>query len=154
MLCEINERWAEDIGSLKRHFASYFVHPFVHPQENSYGIALYSQLDMPRCELRGMVREAVPSIDADIVLGDGQTVRVFAVHPKPPQPGADTTRRDAELVMVGREVRDDPSVIVLGDLNDVGWSRTSNLFREASQLMDPRIGRGFYPTFDATSWIM
>ncbi len=150
VLCEVNHRWAEDTESLKDEFKSHFVHP----QENGYGIALYSQLDMTRCELRTMIRESVPSIDADIIMRNGQKVRVFAVHPKPPRPGTDTTGRDAELILVGREVRDDPSVIVLGDLNDVGWSRTSNLFREMSQLLDPRIGRGFYATFDATSWFM
>lgn len=150
VLCEVNQRWARNLESLKDDFAFHQIHP----RENGYGIALYCQLDVPRCEMRAMVRKEVPSIDADVILRDGTTVRVFAVHPKPPRPGIDTTKRDAELILVAREVKDDPSVIVLGDLNDVGWSRTSDLFREVSGLLDPRAGRGFYATFDATSWIM
>jgi endonuclease/exonuclease/phosphatase (EEP) superfamily protein YafD len=150
VLCEVNERWISDLASLEDAFA----HHKIHPQENKYGIALYSQLPMLRAEVRTMVSDEIPSIDATLQLRNGRSVRVFAVHPNPPRIGEDTTKRDAELVLVGREIRDEPSALVLGDLNDVGWSRTSDLFREVSGLLDPRIGRGFYATFDATSWIL
>ncbi len=150
VLCEVNDRWISDLASLKEKFAFYLTHPL----ENRYGIAMYSKLKVPRAEVRMLVKEGVPSIDAEIILRCGHTVHVFAVHPNPPRFGEDTTMRDAELVLVGREVQDVPSAIVLGDLNDVGWSRTSDLFQEVSNLLDPRVGRGFYSTFDATSWII
>lgn len=150
VLCEVNQRWIENLALLQDRFA----HFKIQPMENEYGIALYSQLPMTRAEVRTMVRDEIPSIDATIQLRSGRSVRVFAVHPNPPRMGEDTTKRDAELVLVGRELRNEPSVLVLGDLNDVGWSRTSDLFREVSGLLDPRIGRGFYATFDAKSWIL
>jgi endonuclease/exonuclease/phosphatase (EEP) superfamily protein YafD len=149
VLCEVNQKWIDRLSSLKDAFAFHLEHPL----ENEYGIALYSQMDTPRAEVRAMVKAEIPSIDADIRLRSGHRVRLFAVHPNPPRPGEDTTKRDAELVLVGREVRDDISVIVVGDLNDVGWSRTTNLFQEVSRLLDPRRGRGFYATFDADSYI-
>ena len=150
VLCEVSQRWMDDLASLEDTFA----HHKIHPLHNKYGIAMYSQLPMLRAEVRTMVSDEIPSIDATIRLRDGTSVRVFAVHPNPPRYGEDTTKRDAELVLVGREIRDEPSAIVLGDMNDVGWSRTSDLFREVSGMLDPRIGRGFYATFDATSWVL
>lgn len=149
VLCEVNQKWMDRLAALEETFAFQLVYPL----ENQYGIALYSQLDVPRAEVRAMVKKSIPSIDADIVLPGGQIVRLFAVHPNPPRPGEDTTKRDAELVLVGREVRGDESVVVVGDLNDVGWSRTTDLFQEVSGLLDPRRGRGIYATFNATSRI-
>lgn len=150
VLCEVNQRWMDDIAALRTDF-DYNVE---HPLENKYGIAMYSKLKIQSSKIRAMVKESIPSIDAMIQLRCGQPVRLFAVHPNPPRPGEDTTKRDGELVLVGREVKDSGSAVVLGDMNDVGWSRTTDLFQEVSGLLDPRKGRGLYPTFNANSWIL
>jgi endonuclease/exonuclease/phosphatase (EEP) superfamily protein YafD len=150
VLCEVNDRWVSDLAPLKQQFRQHVIHPL----DNKYGIAMYTNLEIVTAQVRSMVREDIPSIDARLRLRNGQEVRVFAVHPNPPRPGEDTTKRDAELVLVGREVRNDDSVIVLGDLNDVGWSRTTDLFKEVSRLLDPRVGRGLYATYNANSWIL
>lgn len=149
VLLEVNDRWIGDLQPLNEYFDFHLSHPL----ENKYGIAMYTNLKVLQAKVRGLVKAEIPSIDAVIELQSGHRVRLFAVHPNPPRPGEDTTKRDAELVLVGREVQHDPSVIVLGDMNDVGWSRTTNLFQEISGLLDPRKGRGLYSTFDATSAI-
>jgi endonuclease/exonuclease/phosphatase (EEP) superfamily protein YafD len=72
------------------------------------------------------------------------------LHPEPPVPFEDTLGRDGELIFIAREVSSDAlPAIVTGDLNDVAWSRTTRRFQRLSGLLDPRVGRGFYNTFDA-----
>ena len=113
---------------------------------------LYSKLKLEETEIRYLVKDDIPSIHGFVRLDDNSKIRIHCMHPRPPSPSeADTsTNRDAELLMLGRDVREqDDSVLVFGDLNDVAWSRTTRLFQQMSGLMDPRIGRGFFNTFHA-----
>jgi endonuclease/exonuclease/phosphatase (EEP) superfamily protein YafD len=94
----------------------------------------------------------VPSIHARVKLPGGALVELRCLHPRPPAPqeAKESRPRDAELIVVGRELgRRRSPAIVLGDLNDVAWSRTNYQFQDLSGLLDPRIGRGFYHTFHA-----
>ena len=116
---------------------------------NTYGMILLSKLPMEARVLHRM-QPAVPSIAARVRLRRGDEIDLHALHPEPPIPGNDSGERDAELVLVGREVRrDGRAAVVMGDLNDVAWSRTSRLFREVSGMLDPRAGRGLFPTYNA-----
>ncbi|MDQ3001662.1 MAG: endonuclease/exonuclease/phosphatase family protein [Fibrobacterota bacterium] len=119
------------------------------PQENTYGIALYSRLPLSRTRVDRRREEDVPSIHAVVELPSGKSIRILAVHPKPPAE-EDTEERDAELDEVAKEIRkSDLPCIVAGDMNDVAWSRTTKKFQQLSGTLDPRVGRGFYNTFHA-----
>lgn len=100
--------------------------------------------------LRKIVEDDVPSIWGAFKLPAGDRVRFAFLHPRPPQIAQDSDERDAELVLVAREVAGhEGPLIVAGDFNDVAWSYTMKLFQKLSGLLDPRIGRGFYSTFHA-----
>ncbi|WP_205480404.1 endonuclease/exonuclease/phosphatase family protein [Sphingomonas arenae] len=125
------------------------------PIPNTYGIMLLSKLPLENAEILHRVQPQVPSIRAGLRLRSGELVDFHGVHPEPPLPGDDSGERDAELVLVGRDVRaSGRAAIVLGDLNDVAWSNTSRLFRKVGGMLDPRVGRGPTPTFPvAMPWL-
>lgn len=97
------------------------------------------------------------SIFADITLPDGNVTQFIGVHPTPPGLNdrtaggrRDSRVRDAELVLVAREVEaEGKPCIVAGDFNDVAWSRTTRLFKRLSGLCDPRVGRVMLNTYHA-----
>ncbi len=148
LLVETDSWWEEQLREIERLRPHYLKQP----QGNTYGMLLYSRLPLIDPEIRFLVQEDVPSIHTGVKLPCGDAVWLRGLHPRPPAPGENTrsTERDAELLIVAKELeqQDRPS-IVAGDLNDVAWSRTSTLFRKLSGLIDPRVGRGFYSTFNA-----
>jgi endonuclease/exonuclease/phosphatase (EEP) superfamily protein YafD len=145
LLLETDRQWARAVDPL----ASHYPFQLSEPLPNTYGLILMSRLPMEGSILHRL-QPGVPSAEALLKLRDGSEIRLHALHPEPPLPGDDSGERDAELVMVGRQVRDEGrAAVVIGDLNDVAWSRTSNLFRRVAGMGDPRVGRGLYPTFNA-----
>lgn len=151
---ETDAAWARALEPLARTHP----HTVAHPQENYYGMMLFSRLPLERPRVRFLVQDDVPSIHTGIRLRSGDLVVLHGLHPRPPEPirDQDSTPRDAELVLVGREIGEgDPAVptVVAGDLNDVAWSPTSELFLRLSGLLDPRMGRGFFNSFNANSHV-
>jgi endonuclease/exonuclease/phosphatase (EEP) superfamily protein YafD len=146
IVMEIDDSWSEALRPLKKEMP----YTVEWPNNNAYGMLLLSKLPLVDPELRFLILDNVPSIRTGVVLKNGDHIRLYAVHPEPPVPHEDTIGRDGELVRVATEVRADPlPAIVTGDLNDVAWSRTTRRFQRLSGLLDPRVGRGFYNTFDA-----
>lgn len=165
LLAEPTQRWADALEPLRKGYP----HRLEQPQENHYGMLLFSRLELVEPEVRFLVEDEVPSVHTGLRLPSGDVVAFYGLHPKPPglkrprdEERADSDQRDAELLTVakdihnGRHVRGgaaggDQPVIVGGDFNDVAWSHTTRLFRRTSGLLDPRIGRGLFNSYDARS---
>lgn len=149
MAVETDQWWLEQLKPLEE------THPYTchEPLDNTYGLLFFSRLPLLECEVKYLLDDDVPSIHALVELPDGCTlVRVYGLHPKPPAPAEakTSTKRDAELLLVGKTIsQGNEPTIVFGDMNDVAWSHTSELFRRISGLLDPRVGRGLLPTFHA-----
>ena len=150
---ETDAWWEEALRTLEEDYP----HTLKKPLDNSYGMLLHSRLAMVDPEIRFILKDSIPSMHMQVVLPSGDRVFMHFVHPDPPNPkyATETTTRDAELLIVGREAKErDKPTIIAGDFNDVAWSYTTNLFRKASGLLDPRIGRGTYNTFNAKNALL
>ncbi|HEU4455770.1 MAG TPA: endonuclease/exonuclease/phosphatase family protein, partial [Longimicrobium sp.] len=150
---ETDDAWARAMEPLAKDYP----HVVRQPQDNWYGLMLFSRLPLidPRVEF--LVQDDIPSVHTEVELEDGVRLTLHGLHPRPPEPirDQDSTPRDAELVLMGRAIGDAPErpTVVAGDLNDVAWSRSSELFLRLSGLLDPRVGRGLYNSFSADSWV-
>ncbi len=145
---ETNERWVQALEALTADY------PYVvrRPQDNWFGMVVFSRLPLLESKVEFLVQDDIPSVFAVLELA-GDRIVLRGLHPRPPEPlrDQDSTPRDAELVLVGRWIakQNGGPTIVAGDLNDVAWSATTQLFLRLSGLLDPRMGRGLYSTYNA-----
>lgn len=153
LLVETDQWWFNAIEPLLERYP----HRITIPLENTYGMVFLSKLKVTSHEVRYLVDDDIPSIAVDLLTQEGHPFRLYGLHPKPPVPGQsdESTERDAEILVIGKESKNcKMPVIVAGDLNDVAWSYTTRLFLKVSELLDPRIGRGFFSTFHANYPLM
>jgi endonuclease/exonuclease/phosphatase (EEP) superfamily protein YafD len=148
---ETDAKWAKALQPLRETYP----HGVDQPQDNWYGLMLFSRLELEDCKIEFLVQDDIPSVFAKVLLPGGPKVYLRGIHPRPPEPirDQDSTPRDAELVVVGKLIQEAPDAptVVAGDLNDVAWSPTSQLFARLASLLDPRRGRGFYNSYNANN---
>jgi endonuclease/exonuclease/phosphatase (EEP) superfamily protein YafD len=150
---ESNQPWQQHLDQL----ADLYPHAIKCPMENKYGMHVYSKLPLSDSQIQFLVLSDIPSIHTNVTLISGVDITMHFMHPIPPRPSdtGESSQRDAELLVVGKTlVKHEKPVIVSGDLNDVAWSKTTRLFLKISRLLDPRVGRGMYNTFNAHHWYM
>lgn len=147
-LVETDDWWYNQVKIIE----SEYPYQVLKPLDNTYGILLFSKLELLNSEVLFRVKDDIPSIETELKLRTGQKIKLYCVHPEPPVPQENpkSTSRDKELLLVAKEARElKMPCIVMGDLNDVAWSYTTELFCKTSELLDPRKGRGFFNTFHA-----
>lgn len=151
-LLETDQKWQNGVQKIKDNYP----HSIEVPKDNTYGLLFYSRLPLSESQVNYLIDEEVPSIIADVNF-EGQTIRIYGLHPTPPVPQENehSTDRDAEILLIGKEAKKhEGPCLVIGDLNDVAWSYSTKLFLKSSELLDPRRGRGIYSTFNANYWLL
>lgn len=145
---ESNQAWEDALTAIESEYPTFKKVPL----ENTYGIHFYTKLEVKSIKVNYFISDDLPSIEASIITDDGYNFTFFGVHPPPPSPTEEDTskERDGELLALGKRVLETkgPSIVV-GDFNNVAWAKSSILFRKTSELIDPRIGRGFVSTYHA-----
>lgn len=151
LLLEPDEWWDKQLPELRKMFKWHVADL----RDNLYGMALYSRLELIEPRVEYLLKKEIPSIHCHVKLQSGRKFRLYCLHPEPPAPGeADSSApRDAELLICADRIRArSEATVVAGDLNDVAWSHSNNLFQKISGLLDPRKGRGAFNTFNARRW--
>jgi endonuclease/exonuclease/phosphatase (EEP) superfamily protein YafD len=153
ILVETDKWWQLQLSSLEESYP----YRVLKPLNNTYGMLLYSRYQLIDPQVKYLVEEGIPSIHTKVKLPSGDIFHLYSVHPEPPVPQENprSTERDAELLIVAKKAKECKlPVVVAGDLNDVAWSYTTDLFMKVSGLLDPRRGRGFFNTFNAHYWFL
>ncbi|MDP5076761.1 MAG: endonuclease/exonuclease/phosphatase family protein [Nonlabens sp.] len=146
---EVDTYWIQKIHEA---IGSQYPHRVEQPQDNTYGMAVFSKLILENASVKFQVDKNIPSIHAEVVMKNDEKFQLYAVHPTPPMPqhNPTSTDRDRELMTTAiKSYNSDLPVIILGDFNDVAWSSSTTLTKTIGKLLDLRIGRGFYNTYHA-----
>jgi len=153
LLTETDQKWIDAVSVF---FDGNYQKQLV-PLDNTYGMALYSKLEFVDIKTEFLVSDSIPSIHGKLKMKDGKLLQFYAIHPTPPVPQENdmSTDRDAEMMMIAKmSLERELPTLVFGDFNDVAWSETSQLFKNVSTLLDARLGRGFFNTYSAKSYIL
>jgi endonuclease/exonuclease/phosphatase (EEP) superfamily protein YafD len=153
LLVETDSQWKAELETLNETYP----YRVSKPLDNTYGMLLFSKFELIDPQIKFLIEKGIPSIHTKVKLPSGDIFHLYCLHPQPPVPQENprSTERDAEILTIAREAKACPfPVIVAGDLNDVAWSYTTELFLKVSGLLDPRRGRGFYSTFHAKYWFL
>lgn len=154
LFTETDTIWQKAIGA---HLPESYIYKVEVPLPNTYGMLLYSKLPLIDPSVHHMVDDSIPSIHTKFKMKSGKLFQLYAIHPTPPMPQENpkSTDRDAEMMMVAKMAKESElPVIVAGDFNDLAWSSTSKLFQRVSGLLDVRVGRGLYCTFNAKKFFL
>ena len=153
LLTETDLKWRDNLSQA----VSGYPYKVEVPLDNTYGMLLYSKFEMMDPQIKYLVDDSIPSIHTVLKLRSGDLVQFYAIHPTPPMPqhNPSSSDRDAEMMLTAKLAMDSQlPVIVAGDFNDVSWSLTNALFSNVGGLLDTRVGRGFYNSFNAKNIIM
>lgn len=150
-LMETNDKWVQQVEKV----LTKYPYRLVNAQDNYYGMTFASKIPVVKARMVANTSSNTPTLYATLRPTTRRDLEFIGLHPRPPIPGQSTRSRDANIARAGLITPDGLSdVIVMGDFNDVPWSRTTRKFAKDGGFFDPRIGRGTFPTFPATAtWL-
>lgn len=144
LLMETDKRWTTAFAEVLDDYPVRVIRPL----NNTYGLIFATRLPVSWSKTVDITDQNTPTVYARLATREGRRFGFVGLHPRPPRPGQDTDRRDRKIkraAEVGASMG--LPVLAMGDFNDVPWSETTERFRIAGGLRDPRIGRGHYATF-------
>lgn len=152
---EVNPWWEEKLRVIEKDY------PYAQETINkvAYGMTLYSKYPLKEITVDYLQNNNVPSFESTITLTGERRISFHSIHPVPPVHFKDLPdnagQQETALKKLGAEIEDrNLPTIVAGDLNDVVWSHVDELTGTNNILNDVRVGRGFYNSYNAESFVM
>ena len=146
-LMETDQAWIDALEPVLDGYATVLSRP----QDNRYGVVFATKLETVEAHLLDLGDVDKPTVYAELKDRQGRVFRFVGLHPPPPVPGQDTDIRDAKIAYAARFARKSGvPVVLMGDFNQAAWSHMAQRFKRIGGYLDPRLGRGPLPSFDAT----
>ena len=145
-LLEVNERWLAALSGLH----PYYPHRIGRPQEDNFGIALFSRFPIDDLRLLPLHDERMYMITGRFSLGH-PPVTIALAHLAPPSSAALAALRNRQLDALSQLTGGDSvtETLLLGDLNTTPWSPFHARLERSAGLRNGARGLGLYPTWPA-----
>jgi endonuclease/exonuclease/phosphatase (EEP) superfamily protein YafD len=103
---ETDHYWDNQLESLNQ----YYKYRVKIPLENTYGMLLFSKLELIHKKIEFIYKDDVPSIHVEVSM-NGFDFRLICLHPEPPVPDETSSSlpRDLELILVAKLIQKDPA---------------------------------------------
>lgn len=145
-LMETDQGWLDAVQSCLDRYPTVLTYPL----DNYFGLIFATRLTAPSAEVVFLSEDNTPSLRAELLGPDGTGFNFLGLHPRPPVPGNDTALRDLQIKEAAKlSGHANWPTVCMGDFNDVAWSWSSRRFKRNGGFLEPRVGRGMFPTFHA-----
>jgi len=123
-----------------------YPHQILLPQNNNFGIALYSKWPIVEHHILKYPPLNLPSIEA--LLDTTSAVRIITTHPPPPLNQALFQARNAQMNALAKYIQSLTSTtIVAGDFNNTPFTQSFKGFLKTSELFQARLHSGLLTTW-------
>ncbi|MCP4323320.1 MAG: hypothetical protein GY787_16030 [Alteromonadales bacterium] len=143
VLQEVNSSW---IKGLTQSLSKY-KYRIEQPQNDNFGIAIYSKLPFTKANVISLGDLGLPSIEVSFS-HEGLDITLLATHPIPPINHLYYSSRNNQLIDSANRLAKQPGAkILVGDLNVTMWSSVHSAVETISELNNARQGFGILPTW-------
>ena len=146
VLLEVDESWLEDL----RAKLGEYPYRCSAAREDNFGLALFSRFPIESGGIELIGNAARPSVIVRLSV-DGTSLGVVGAHLPPPKSPRYAMQRNQQIAALAKVVaREEPPVMILGDLNMTPWSPVFSRLLSEANLVDARRGFGVRPTWPST----
>jgi len=127
-----------------------YAQQFVWPDEDNFGVALFTNLPVETVEIQDFDGTCTPTLIAHLTL-EGHELTLIGMHPYPPKSKEQAQRRDRQFATIAPYAAAlSGEVLLAGDLNATAWSHSFQELTHTSSLLDSQKGFGLLPSWPAS----